>query len=44
VGEDLKGALNGLELSGEVGRDVSVEVDGEDGGPPLFVCAAGAQG
>lgn len=44
VDEDLKGALNGLELSGEVGRDVNVEVDGEDGGPPPFVFASGAQG
>ena len=44
VDEDLKGALNALELSGEVGRDVDVEVDGEDGEPPPFVFAPGAQG
>src|SRR5918997_1351672 len=29
VGEDLKGAMNGLQLSGQVGRDVDANVDGE---------------
>jgi hypothetical protein len=43
VNEDLKGAMNGLKLGGEVGRDVDVEVDGEDGGPPTFAFTPTAQ-
>src|SRR5919202_853906 len=39
VDEDLKGVLNGLELSGEVGRDVDVDVDGRNGGAPSLVFA-----
>ncbi len=37
IGEDLKGAMNGLQLSGQVGRDVDADVDGEDGGSPPFL-------
>ncbi len=33
VGEDLAATLNSLTLGGEIGEDVNVEVDGEDGGP-----------
>jgi cytoskeletal protein CcmA (bactofilin family) len=37
VGEDLKGAMNGLQLSGQVGRDVDADVDGENEGSPPFL-------
>jgi cytoskeletal protein CcmA (bactofilin family) len=39
VGEDLAGAVNALTLDAEVGEDVDVDVDGEDGGvgAPAFV-------
>jgi cytoskeletal protein CcmA (bactofilin family) len=39
VGEDLAGAVNALTLGAEVGEDVDVDVDGEDGGAgvPAFV-------
>jgi cytoskeletal protein CcmA (bactofilin family) len=39
VSEDLAGAVNALTLGGELGGDVDVDVDGEDGeaAPPVFV-------
>jgi cytoskeletal protein CcmA (bactofilin family) len=37
LGEDLKGAVNGLQLSGQVGGDVDVDVDGEDEGSAAFL-------
>src|SRR5215212_2111303 len=37
VGEDLKGAMNGLQLSGQVGRDVDADVDGENEDSPPFL-------
>jgi cytoskeletal protein CcmA (bactofilin family) len=39
VSEDVNAAANGLELGGEFGANVDVEVDGEDGGPPSFLFA-----
>ncbi len=39
VGEDLAAAVNALTLGGEIGEDVDVDVDGEEGGAatPAFV-------
>lgn len=37
IDEDLKGFMNGLELSGEVGRNVDVQVDGGGGAPSFSV-------
>ena len=37
VDGDLKGFLNALELGGEVGKTVDVQVDGQGGGVPPFV-------
>ena len=37
VDGDLQGALNALELGGEVGKNVDVQVDGQGGGGPPFV-------
>ena len=39
VGEDLAAAVNALTLGGEIGEDVDVDVDGEDGGaaPPALL-------
>jgi len=43
VDEDLTGFMNGLELGGDVGRNVDVQVDGEGGGPPSFAFAPVSQ-
>ncbi len=43
VDEDFNGAVNALELDGEVGGDVDAEVDGEDDGPPPALFAPQVQ-
>jgi hypothetical protein len=43
VNEDLNGFMNGLELGGEVGRNVDVQVDGQRGAPPFFAFAPSSQ-
>jgi cytoskeletal protein CcmA (bactofilin family) len=43
VGGDLKGALNALELGGQVGKNVDVRVDGQGGGVPPFVAITPAE-
>ena len=43
MGERFRAAANGLQLAGEVARDVNVEVDGESGAASVFTPEAGVE-